>query len=617
MELQESKLASGTKKKDTSERLCRAVSSTSRKFPLLHEGDIMPTGYMEHSILYSDMQDIHTMPRWDGSQRFLIQIVVPHGLFLLQANNAYLRDQWLHSLTWRVHANKYRHLFSKLRQPEELVKALKDLIQFSLASPLHDDIVFQLPLNTVSNLLLHHSYQLSDAIREALLEAAGPLLEIHSPTPAICRCFQKICKNPTYKPEITSVFVPSVIRILKQNTDFGKLPHLRTFIQAYIYVLYFKDDTRDELDKFIASIHTSGTNCPHPKVLPNLVAVSLAAFYSVYDEKTDMNEEERTKLLACFQRVLKEIAKYPDWLAGLSTLLQAVPFPRKALEDVNFSMGLLDVIKSLAADKRCEVHQNILPIREGKQGWIHYFAPDGVCCHDDAEVFAFIMMHLMTCCGKRKKTLMCLEKSMRDAFVLMAIRGDQNCIQALVLLLDFELVENEVEKQQIITALQTTEHGRLQYEQLCSKKTKFREMRLQDGPKDLSLPIQSTDHDLAAVLNSGSFGNLENLNLAFTKVTGACAEYLVQLPALLHLNLWSTQFDDNGLHIIAEHISTLQTLNLCETPVTDEGLSSLSLMPNLRCLNLNSTKLSAFAFEGLKSKLCSLEEIDIRYTEAW
>ncbi len=43
-------------------------------------------------------------------------------------------------------------------------------------------------------------------------------------------------------------------------------------------------------------------------------------------------------------------------------------------------------------------------------------------------------------------------------------------------MLDFEVVEDENEKQQIITALQTTETGRVQYENLCLKKAKFREM---------------------------------------------------------------------------------------------------------------------------------------------
>ena len=38
-----------------------------------------------------------------------------------------------------------------------LIIVFQELIQLSLVTQLHDDIVFQLPLNTVSNLLLHVS----------------------------------------------------------------------------------------------------------------------------------------------------------------------------------------------------------------------------------------------------------------------------------------------------------------------------------------------------------------------------------------------------------------------------------------------------------------------------
>lgn len=43
------------------------------------------------------------------------------------------------------------------------------------------------------------------------------------------------------------------------------------------------------------------------------------------------------------------------------------------------------------------------------------------------------------------------------------------------------------------------------------------------------------------MLSSGSFGNLECLSLAFTRVTSACAEQLIKLPTLRYLNLWATQ----------------------------------------------------------------------------
>lgn len=43
----------------------------------------------------------------------------------------------------------------------------------------------------------------------------------------------------------------------------------------------------------------------------------------------------------------------------------------------------------------------------------------------------------------------------------------------------------------------------------------------------------------------------------------------------------------------------------------------LTGLSNLRRLNLNSTKLSAEAFEILRQRLPQLQEYDIRYTEAW
>lgn len=42
-----------------------------------------------------------------------------------------------------------------------------------------------------------------------------------------------------------------------------------------------------------------------------------------------------------------------------------------------------------------------------------------------------------------------------------------------------------------------------------------------------------------------------------------------------------------------------------------------SALTNLKWLNLNSTKLSASMLEVLRKKLPYLNELDVRYTEAW
>ena len=81
------------------------------------------------------------------------------------------------------------------------------------------------------------------------------------------------------------------------------------------------------------------------------------------------------------------------------------------------------------------------------------------------------------------------------------------------------------------------------------------------GPKKLTLPSKSTDTDLAKMLSSGSFGNLECLSLAFTQVTSACAHELIKLPSLRYLNLWSTQVSSQHRSVAAA--STVHAGNAC------------------------------------------------------
>ncbi len=143
-------------------------------------------------------------------------------------------------------------------------------------------------------------------------------------------------------------------------------------------------------------------------------------------------------------------------------------------------------------------------------------------------------------------------------------------------MLDLDGLENLDNKPEIVNALRSTETGNKMYAKVCERQVKLRELQKKGGPRKLTLPSRSTDEDLAKLLLSGSFGNLECLSLAFTNVTSACAEYLIKLPSLRYLNLWSTKFGDEGLELISEHLQRLQVLNLCETPVTDKGLACLA-----------------------------------------
>jgi hypothetical protein len=282
---------------------------------------------MSCGVPYCDIQDV-LIPLSPGTRTsYCLVLNIPSsGSLLLQTSNAYTRDQWYHSLIWKITSGRFRHLFQKISKPEELIAELKDLVAFCLSTPISDQIIYQLPLNTVSSILLHHSHQVQDTLKAFLIKIITPILEFTSLTPAICKSYQRISKNHP-DADVNTAFLSSVQRILKHNTEFGKFHYLRMFVQEYLCTVYRVRKSYEDIQLVVASLHSSNTVCPHQRVLPNLVTVSLAAFYSVYDEESDMKEEERSNLLTCFKWVFNVICTYKDWLPMLAILLQAVPFP--------------------------------------------------------------------------------------------------------------------------------------------------------------------------------------------------------------------------------------------------------------------------------------------------
>ncbi|XP_034643964.1 C-Maf-inducing protein isoform X1 [Trachemys scripta elegans] len=693
-----------------------------------------PTGYMENSISYSAIEDVQLLS-WENAPKYCLQLTIPGGTVLLQAANSYLRDQWFHSLQWKKKIYKYKKVLSNPSRWEVVLKEIRTLVDMALNSPLQDDSIHQAPLEIVSKLLSENT-NLTTQDHESIIVAIAPLLENNHPPPDLCEFFCKHCRERPRSMVVIEVFTPVVQRILKHNMacfsgftecllfgqDFGKCPRLRLFTQEYILALNELNAGMEVVKKFIHSMHGPTGQCPHPRVLPNLVAVCLAAIYSCYEEfinsrdnspslkeirngcqqqcdrkpnlplrllhtSPDLVSQEATlsesrlksvivtsneihvevernntanqkmtanvgndsepnlidclmvsptcstmsielsaqadRILGCYVEILKMLSDYDDWRPALASLLQPIPFPKEALAHEKFTKELKYVIQRFAEDPRQEVHSCLLSVRAGKDGWFQLYSPGGVACDDDGELFASMVrvcnnVHiLMGSCYKTKKFLLSLAENKLGPCMLLALRGNQTMVEILCLMLEYNIIDNNDTQLQIISTLESTDVGKRMYEQLCDRQRELKELQRKGGPTRLTLPSKSTDADLARLLSSGSFGNLENLSLAFTNVTSACAEHLIKLPSLKQLNLWSTQFGDAGLRLLSEHLTMLQVLNLCETPVTDAGLLALSSMKSLCSLNMNSTKLSADTYEDLKAKLPNLKEVDVRYTEAW
>ncbi|XP_026143063.1 C-Maf-inducing protein-like isoform X2 [Carassius auratus] len=679
-----------------------------------------PTGYMEAPLSYSTIEDLQLLS-WDNAPKYCVQLSFPGGTVLLQAANSYLRDQWFHSIQWKKKIYKYRKVLNNPSRWDVVLKEIRALVDMALTSPLQDESIHQAPLHIISTLLAENT-NLSAQDHENIIVAIAPLLENNHPPPDLCEFFCKHCRERPRSMVVIEVFTPVVQRILKHNMDFGKCPRLRLFTQEYILALNELNAGMEVVKKFIQSMHGPTGQCPHPRVLPNLVAVCLAAIYSCYEEfinsrdnspslkeirngcqqqserkppmplrllrpepptppptttlspapalplspppsivnsseilvelernnnttntlrKTPAEGDSEPNLidcllvspalnalsiqlpahadrvLGCFALILKMLSDYEDWRPALASLLQPIPFPKEALAHAKFTKELKYVIQRFAEDPRQEVHSCLLSVRSGKDGWFQLYSPGGVACDDDGELFASMVHILMGSCYKTKKFLLSLAENKLGPCMLLALRGNQTMVEILCLMLEYNIIENKDTQLQIISTLESTQVGLRMYEQLCDRQRELKELQRKGGPTRLTLPSKSTDADLARLLSSGSFGNLENLSLAFTNVTSACAEQLIKLPSLKQLNLWSTQFGDAGLRLLSEHLACLQVLNLCETPVTDAGLLSLSSMKSLCSLNMNSTKLTADTYEDLKAKLPNLKEVDVRYTEAW
>ncbi|KZC04076.1 PREDICTED: C-Maf-inducing protein-like [Dufourea novaeangliae] len=604
-----------------------------------------PTGFLQHPIPYCSMSDVrrYAIARWDPTYKNCLSIVLPDSSLLLQANNAYTRDQWYHSILWKRSIFKYQQLVSLNARDEVMAKELKSMVDFALWTSLQDERVTAAPLEAVAKLLedslAEESNQTEEMSNEELssrsendrkhwaetiLYVVSPLLEKVALPACLAKVLVKLVQRHP-RSSLVSVMSPAITRCLKHTVDFGKSPDMRKLLQAFVAALYETENGEKAIRDYIASVHGPGSDCPHPRVLPNLVSVCVAAIFHRFDAvRHSLPESEGSSTspplppLDCYLLVLNVASEYADWRPGFGALLQPVPFPEEALATKEVQQSILMcVIKRLAMDSRCIVHRVLLPVREPRPGWIHVAVPSSPACPDQGELFGEMLTTLLACCCRRKRFIGTLMKQARDDCVLLAVRGCEAAQEALCLMLEWHLLPNEEARLQIVNALESTASGKERYAALCQRQRNLQELQQKGGPRKLTLPVRATDADVALLLGGGALGNLECLSLAFTSVTSACAEQLIKLPALRYLNLWATQFGDTGLQMISEHLQKLQVLNLCETPVSDKGISTLASLTSLRKLNLNSTKLSIQTFESLKKCLPALQEFDVRYTEAW
>ncbi|CAF3404799.1 unnamed protein product [Rotaria socialis] len=478
-----------------------------------------------------------------------------------------------------------------------------------MATPIEDAQVQLFPLEIASEVVQKQEFDSSLTVHESTIETLTSLLEKGYPSPAMCDFFNQYCRGNPRSQIVIEMFTPAIERILKHNTDFVKYMRMRMLVQEYLLALDSQNADSDVVEDFIKRMHGYTTFCPFLLVLSNFISVCLSGIDEFFQHRKNFHfqdktnrtvyEEKTDSQLVCYAKILQRISTFYDWRPHLAVVLQLVPFPYLALEHISFMKILKNVVKSFAADTRCEVHRTVLTIRESNKGWLEIFCLGGIFCDDDGETFSLMLSTLISCCCRRKHFLLNINKLI-SSLLLLASRENQSCIDTLCAMIELNAVENPTHVLEIILTLQSTPSGLEKYANVYERQRALERMRQKGGPRELTLSSRFTDSLLEILLSEGSFGDLECLSLAFTRVTSACAEHLIKLPGLRNLNFWSTRFGDAGLELLSEHLYRLEVLNLCETSITNKGLTYLASMKTLRKLNLTSTNTSLSAIMALK-----------------
>ncbi|XP_063375697.1 C-Maf-inducing protein-like [Cydia amplana] len=585
-----------------------------------------PSGMLERPLPYSSMQEVYCISRWDTARKYCLRIVMPHGSLLFQASDAYTRDQWYHSIVWRRNMIRYRNILTKSDRKEVVMKELKNMVDFAMTTPLQDESVTRAPLQTLTDLLSEKKDCPEwEQWAEKASMVAAPLLAERCASSELCALLARLCRlRPRAAP--LPALAPPVRRVLTRNVDFARAPNARRLVRDYISAVSSHNSGASLVRRFVEVTHGGRAACPHPRAAPNLAAVALAALDDRFRDQPEPHRcDDSEDDVLCFADILEHMSEYEDWVVVVGGVLQPVPLCAGALRCPRVAARLARVLRALAADARCAAHGCVAApraraMRPHPPQWLRAASPSDPMLalpHADlCQLWGDMVGSLLKCCGKRKSFLQSMSKQLPD-FVLVALTEHPAALEALCLMLEWEVASGEQTQLEIIAALQGTDLGQKYYKDLCERQNNLQRLQAEGGPRRLALPVRATDEDVAALLEAGALGNLECLSLAFTSVTSACAHHLIKLPSLRYLNLWATQFGDSGVQLIAEHLPRLQVLNLCETPVSDKGIEALSALTSLRRLNLNSTRLSAEAFAALRERLPGLQEYDIRYTEAW
>jgi len=164
------------------------------------------------------------------------------------------------------------------------------------------------------------------------------------------------------------------------------------------------------------------------------------------------------------------------------------------------------VITNIGIDERCDVHQMLMGIREGKESWLEIYSPGNPACDDNGELWSQLVSlslslslshlsspsssnltldlsqqqlnSLIECCCRRKRFFESLMKTSMSGCMSRADLDDTACQNILCDILELEMLTPEEDsiREAILESLQRTDNGRKAYQQLCLRQEYLKQL---------------------------------------------------------------------------------------------------------------------------------------------
>ncbi|CAF1510510.1 unnamed protein product [Rotaria magnacalcarata] len=298
---------------------------------------------------------------------------------------------------------KFEHILSSIDNQDVLLSEITNMIDFTMAIPTEDVQNDYFPLEITFGILQTQDNDLSQVNRKNIIEALAPILERKCTSPIMCDFFSQHCHEGQRSQMVIEMFIPTVEKILKYNTVkisqfFCEYPRMKILIQKYLVAPYSQNDGLNLLEEFIKQLHGPTMICPLLRVLSNLISLCFSRIYYFFENRK----------------------------------------------------------KNLIEDIRCEAHRTVLSNRQNEKGWFEMFCLNGITCNDDGEMLLLILDKLISCCYRRKRFLLSINKVLPALMTLCAM-------------LDLNALENHANELQLISTLQSTSMGLKIYTEICER----------------------------------------------------------------------------------------------------------------------------------------------------